>query len=130
MNAYETAIEYYKKSLEIFPEGDVALLNIAVSYSLSNDFTNAIKSYEQLKYLYVDNPEGYFGLAKMLFLTEDYENALDNLFTAHRMYVDSNSDYAADSKKLIDIMFAKLTELNQEDLIYTIAKKHNITIED
>lgn len=127
---YKVAIKYYKKSLDVFPEGDVALLNIAVCYSFIDDVINSIESYKQLKFYYPNNPEGYFGLAKMLLLTSDYENALDNIFIAHRIYVETYSHYVKDSEQLMEIMFAKLTELNKTDLIKKKVEEHNIALED
>lgn len=125
---FDKAIKYYNESLEIFPEGDVALLNIAVVYSFTGDYDEAIEHYDMLAFLYPNNPEGYFGLARMLFLQKDYEDALDNLFTAHRMYVETDSDYVADSEKLLAYMMAELKELDKIDLVYKMAKKHDINI--
>lgn len=128
-NNYKSAIVYYKKSLDIFPEGDVALLNIAVCYSFLLDKENTMKYYNQIKYLYPDNPEGYYGAAKFLFINADYENALDNLFISHRMYSENKSALSNDSQKLIELFYSKLKELNQLDLFDSKAKEYGITIE-
>lgn len=128
-NNFKSAIAYYKKSLDIFPEGDVALLNIAVCYSLLLDKENTMKYYNQIKYLYPNNPEGYYGAAKFLFTNADYENALDNLFTSHRMYSESMSDLSDDSQKLIELFYSKLKELNRLDIFDRKAKQYGITIE-
>lgn len=129
LKEYKKALKYYKQSLDIFPEGDVALLNIAVVYSLLNDVENAVKNYEALAFLYPDNPEGYFGLARTLFIQEDYENSLDNLFIAHRIYTETESDYIADSEKLLAFIIKELKKLERMDLVYKMAKKHDIVIE-
>jgi tetratricopeptide (TPR) repeat protein len=127
---YKKAIKYYKKSLEIFPEGDVALLNIAVSYSFLKDYQNSLKYYNDLIFLYQDNPEGYFGAGKIQYVISDYENALENVFNAHRMYLDTNSDYLQDSEKLISIMYADLKDKGKINLFLEKAKKYNITIDE
>jgi tetratricopeptide (TPR) repeat protein len=128
-NNYKSAIVYYKKSLDIFPEGDVALLNIAVCYSFLLDKANTMKYYNQIKYLYPDNPEGYYGAAKVLFINADYESALDNLFISHRIYSENKSALSNDSQKLIELFYSKLKELNQLDLFESKAKEYGITIE-
>ena len=126
---YKSAIKYYKESLEIFPEGHLALLNIAVCYSAIRDNEASIGSYEKLKFYYPKDPEGYFGLARMQFMNEDYENGLDNLFIAHRIYVETDSDYQKDSSGLISLFSEKLTELGKSDLVEKKAKEHNMNIE-
>lgn len=128
MEEYEQAIRYYKKSLSIYPEGDVALLNIAVAYSLKEDFPQSLQYYETLYSLYPDNPEGYFGIAKISFILEDFDRALDNIFTAHKMYVREGSDYVNDSKRLIGMIYFKLSELNEKDLFFAKAEEHGVEV--
>lgn len=127
---YESAIACNKKSLAIFPEGDVALLNMAATYSYMMDIAHAARYYDQLKFFYPDNPEGYFGLARMLFMAEEYDKALDNMFVAHGMYKEVNSHYLKDSEQLMQIMFSKLKELNKTDLMEQKAREHNLTLDN
>lgn len=48
LGEYKTAIKYYNKSLDIFPEGDIAIMNIAATYSFIKDDNNSIKTIDCL----------------------------------------------------------------------------------
>jgi len=126
---HKKAIKYSRKSLTIFPEGNVALLNIAVSSSFFNIYENCLKYYNDLIFLYQDNPEGYFGFGKTQFVLSNYESALENVFIAHKMYTDSNSDYLKESEKLISIMHSEIKNKGKINLFLEKAKKYNITID-
>lgn len=125
---YKDAVKSFRKSLEIFPEGDVALLNIAVAYSLLKDNKNSLKYYKELIFYYRDNPEGYFGCGKILFLKSDYENALENIFIAHKIYTQTNSEYQKESETLIRSVYSEMKEKKKLDIFTEKAKKYNIVI--
>jgi len=125
----DEAIKYYKKSLEIYPEGDFALMNIGVAYSKKSDFKTAIKYYEKLIQFYPDNAEGYFGAGKNYALLNDYENGLKNLFRAHKIYTFEKSEYKDDSEQLIGMVYNKMKDENKEELFKEIAKKNDIKLE-
>lgn len=125
---YENAIKYYKKSLAIYPEGNFALMNIGVVYSLKSDAKNAVKYYEKLIQYEPNNGEGYYGAGKNYFELKEYEKALNNIFAAHRIYLSQNSEYKNDSEKIMASMYQQLKNQNKEDLFLKIAKENNITI--
>lgn len=128
LEQYDEAIKYYKKSLAIFPEGDFALMNIGVVYSLKSNFKTAIEYYEKLIKYYPRDPEGYFGAGKSYFLIDNYEKALNNIFIAHRIYTNKKSEYVKDSGAIINIMYKKLKLENKLDLFKKIAEDHNIKL--
>jgi tetratricopeptide (TPR) repeat protein len=128
LNDFDNAIKYYKKSLEIYPEGDFALTNIGVVYALKSDYKTATEYYEKLIKFHPENPEGYFGAGKNYFLVNDYEKALNNIFIAHRIYTEEKSAYIKDTEQIIGMMYKKLKEENKEALFNTIAEKNNIKI--
>jgi tetratricopeptide (TPR) repeat protein len=128
LNDFDNAIKYYKKSLEIYPEGDFALTNIGVVYALKSDYKTATEYYEKLIKFHPENPEGYFGAGKNYFLLNDYEKALNNIFIAHRIYTEEKSDYVKDSEQIIGMMFQKLKKENKEELFNKIAEQNNIKI--
>jgi len=130
LNNLEIAIQYYQKSLVIFPEGEVALLNIANAYSLLRDYRNSKNYFKDFIYYYQDNPEGYFGLGKILFIKKDYENALENIFIAHQMYEKTNSDNLSDCDKFISLMYSELKKIDKLDLFDIKAKKYNIIVKE
>ncbi|MBK8501075.1 MAG: tetratricopeptide repeat protein [Saprospiraceae bacterium] len=123
------ALKQYNRSLEIFPEGSVALTNAAVIHSFNEDYDNAADLYTKLKFYYPENPEGYFGLGKIFYLMKVYDKALDNIFFAHRKYLEIDSDYVEDSQKLIDIVVSDLRRMNMIELVEQKAKEHNIKME-
>lgn len=126
LNDFDKAIKYYKKSLEIYPEGDFALMNIGVLYSKKSDFKTAIGYYEKLIRFQPKNAEGYFGAGKNYFLLSDYENALNNIFIAHRIYTEDKSDYVKDTEKIIGMLYKKFNDENKLELFNKIAEKNNI----
>lgn len=128
LNDFDKAIKYYKKSLEIYPEGDFALMNIGVIYSKKSDFKTAIEYYEKLFKFHPKNAEGYFGAGKNYFLVNDYENALNNIFIAHRIYSEDKSEYVKDTEQIMSMMYQKLKSENKEELFNKIAEKNNIKI--
>ncbi|KUG08317.1 tetratricopeptide repeat protein [Solirubrum puertoriconensis] len=125
---YDKALESYGKSLAVYPEGNLALLNTAVVYSVKKDWTNALKYYELLRQHHPNDPEGYFGVGRMAMLSEDFEVALDNLFRAHQLYVDADSPYREDSSKLVGVLYGHMKAKGQLDLFMSKAKQYNIEI--
>ncbi|MBC5774411.1 tetratricopeptide repeat protein [Pontibacter sp. KCTC 32443] len=127
---FELAIKYYKKSLDVFPEGNLAHLNLAVVYSLLEDYDNALKHYQELVYLYQDDPEGYFGAGKILFIQTKYEQALENLFTAYLLYKKTNSNYLKDSESLISMVYTDLKNKGKLDIFTQKAQQYNVSISE
>ncbi len=125
---FEPAIYYYNKSLEIFPEGEVALLNIGHAYLLVNDIDKAINSFGYFRFLYPEDPEGYFGLGQAYFLKEDFAAALDNLFPAYIMYTKLNSDLIRDAEMTINLIYAKLVETNKKGLFRKKAREYGVDL--
>lgn len=125
----DKAIRYYKRSLELYPEGSFALVNIGVAYSLKSDYKTAIKYYEKMIEYYPTNAEGYYGAGKNYAILKEYENGLNNLFTAHRIYKNTNSEYVSDSNQIIAMVFDIMKKEGKEELFKEIAKKNNIELE-
>ncbi|UYZ59490.1 tetratricopeptide repeat protein [Hymenobacter latericus] len=124
----DKALEAYSKSLAVYPEGNLALLNTAVVYSLKKDWANSLKYYELLRQYHPNDPEGYFGVGRMAMLQENFEVALDNLFKAHQLYVDANSPYREDSSKLVGALYGHMKANGQLDLFMRKAKQYGIEI--
>ncbi|MND63671.1 Tetratricopeptide repeat protein [compost metagenome] len=126
---YSNAEKYYKKSLQVFPQGDVALLNIAGICLFKKQNEKALEYFKQLRFYHPHNAEGYFGIAKVSFEAQEYEEALDNAFRAYRIYSENKSPYVEDGKKLIAIIYNTLKEKNKLDLFNQKAKQYNISFE-
>lgn len=128
LNDFDNAIKYYKKSLDIYPEGDFALMNIGTIYSKKSDFKTAIENYEKLIKFQPKNAEGYFGAGKNYFLLNNYEKALNNIFIAHRIYTEEKSEYVKDTEQIIGMMYQHLKKENKEEIFNKIAEKNNIKL--
>ena len=76
---YEKAEKYYKAALEIVPDEQDALLNLANAQSKAVKLSDAITSFSRLTSKYPDNLEGYVGLAKAQIQTGDSQSAYKNL---------------------------------------------------
>lgn len=129
-NNLKKAAAYYEKSLNLFPEGDLALLNMAVVQSLLGKPTEARTYFDKLRFFHPYNPEGYFGVGKMALLANDFPAALDNLFQAHRLYEEQKSPYLADSNKLISLLYGVMKEKDQLALFRSKAQEYHFTIQE
>jgi tetratricopeptide (TPR) repeat protein len=128
MEEYKKSVDYYGKSLEIFPEGSFALQNQAVAFIYLNNNMNALKNYITLINLYPDNPEGYFGSARVHYLNGDNENALDFALYAYEMYVSLKSEYIKDIEMLISQIHDRMKEQNKLDIFNSKAARHGIIL--
>ncbi|SNC61075.1 Tetratricopeptide repeat-containing protein [Hymenobacter gelipurpurascens] len=121
---------YYEKSLSVFPEGNLALLNMAVVKTLQHKDDDARTYYEKLRFFHPYDPEGYFGAGKMALLRRDFPQAMQNLFSAHRLYVEQESPYLSDSNRLLTVLYSAMKEQNQLDLFRSTAKEYNLNISE
>ena len=64
MNDSKKAEKYFKKSLSIFPEGDIALENLGTLYLDQNDIKDASIIYSIFTQNYPEQPKAYLGLPK------------------------------------------------------------------
>lgn len=126
---YDNAIKYYKKSLEIYPEGEYALMNIGVVYTLKSDFKTAIDYYEKLIKYQPENAEGYFGAGKNYLALNNDEKALSAIFIAHKIYTADKSEYTKDTEMLMGAIYQKMVKENKEELFKKIAAENNVVIE-
>jgi tetratricopeptide (TPR) repeat protein len=126
---YDNAIKYYKKSLDIYPEGEYALMNIGVVYSLKSDYKTAIDYYERLIKYQPNNAEGYFGAGKNYLQINNDEKALNDIFIAHRIYTADKSEYTKDTEMIMGAIYQKMVKENKESIFKKIAAENNIVIE-
>ncbi|SET47760.1 Flp pilus assembly protein TadD, contains TPR repeats [Hymenobacter actinosclerus] len=127
---FKKAATYYEKSLVIFPEGDLALLNMAVVQNLLEKPNAARTYFEKLRFFHPYNPEGYFGIGKMALVAGEFPAALDNLFRAHRLYTEQESPYVADSNKLIGLLYNSMKEKDQLALFRSKAQEYHFDIQE
>jgi tetratricopeptide (TPR) repeat protein len=128
INENDSAIYYYNKSLEIRPDGQVALVNIGLAYSQLDEHSKSLDFYNELIQLDSNNVEGYFGKARELMYLNKINESADNAFRAYKMYETMNSGYIEDAVNLISILYERFKEANRTDEILELADKWNINL--
>jgi tetratricopeptide (TPR) repeat protein len=126
MDQLQDAIGYYHQSLNIFPEGEFALINTGAIYLLQNELDKAGENYAMVAALYPVNPEGHFGLAKIALLQEKYADALAPVCEAYRIYASTKSPHVLESEKIIGFIYSKLKEAGREDFFQKTLQQYNI----
>lgn len=124
----DNAIKYYKKSLSIYPEGDIALMNIGVIYTIKSEYKISNEFYSKLIRIYPSNAEGYFGLGKNLFLLNEFESALENIILAHKIYLYEKSEYVNDTQKIIEMIYQEMKKVGKEEDFKKIANQMDVNI--
>tara|TARA_R110000751_G_scaffold307700_1_gene430650 strand:+ start:504 stop:932 length:429 start_codon:yes stop_codon:yes gene_type:complete len=129
-NDLNNAIKTYTKSLEIFPEGDFSLLNIAAIYSMKENEKEAQKFYQNLINFYPENPEGYYGNGKTNLILGNNEIALKNTLQSIILYNSQNSNKISDAENLLGFVQAKMKEDNELDKFKKITKEYNVEFKE
>lgn len=130
LNELREASVRYRKSLDIFPEGEFALTNLAAIYLMQNDPSKAIDYYDKLIFFHPDNPEGYYGRSRSFLMKEKYEEALEPMCQAHRIYDNLGSQYLTQSKAAIDIIYAKMRSSGKENIFRETVSRYGIQFND
>ena len=76
---YTQAEKYYKAALEIIPDDEDALLNLANAQAKAGKLADATKNFSRLTAKYPDNLEAFVGLAKVQIQSGDGNSAYKNL---------------------------------------------------
>lgn len=97
----DSAIYYYKRSLEIKGDGIIARQSLAAAYLVQEKHEEAIKQYKKILEKHPDYPEVYHGLARVYLSQKDYDKAIINSEVAMRWYLAGNKNlHAADARML------------------------------
>lgn len=104
MEKFDKAVENYKRSIELYPQGHMARMNIAVVYGLMGSYPEARAQYEALVLYHPDDAEGYFGLANTAMVQGDLEAAEAHAQKALGIYQATNSDHLADGYYLLGMI--------------------------
>ncbi len=98
----DSAVFFYKLSLEAKPRGILARQNLAATYQLLGNDEYAIEEYHQLLNYYPNYPEAYYGLAKVYLARKSYFRGITYAETALRKFMDSDDDERiADTRMLL-----------------------------
>lgn len=129
-NDLDNAIKTYNNSLQIFPEGDFSLLNIAAAYSIKENDTEARKYYDKLIGFYPENAEGYYGSGRTNLILGNNEIALRNTLSSVILFSNQNSDKISDAKTLLGFIHAKMKKDNELEKFNQITKAFNIQFKE
>jgi tetratricopeptide (TPR) repeat protein len=129
-NDLDNAIKTYNNSLQIFPEGDFSLLNIAAAYSIKENDTEARKYYDKLIGFYPENAEGYYGSGRTNLILGNNEIALRNTLYSVILFSNQNSDKISDAKTLLGFIHSKMKKDNELEKFNQITKEFNIQFKE
>lgn len=85
---HETAISYYKRTLEYYPEFASAYNNIGVEYADLDDYPSAIENYDRALQVSPDFVEVYYNRGLAYYDLGDYEVAIENF--SHALGLETN----------------------------------------
>lgn len=127
-NQLDMAIAAYKKSLDIFPNGKLALINSAIAYNLKKEPLEASKYYERYIEAYPNDAEGYYGLGLINYTEGDLENGLDHLVHAFVLYSQQKSPYRSDAAGKISYMYNDLKKQDKLPIFEKVVNKYDLKI--
>jgi Flp pilus assembly protein TadD len=104
MKKFDKAVDYYSRSIELYPQGHMARMNIAVVYGLMDNYAAARTQYEALVQYHPEDAEGYFGLANTAMVQGDLEAAETHAKKALDIYRSTGSDHLADGYYLLGMI--------------------------
>lgn len=128
-NQIDSAIHYYKKSLQIYPEGSIANQNIGVAYMKMEDYDGAIESYKRIIELYPDSAEGYYGLAQVYIVTFKHKDALTCIDKAIEIYAKNESDVISDGYLMKALIYSGLEDKVNTKKYLILAKEHGAMLD-
>lgn len=93
------------KSLELFPDGYKANLNLGMIYENIRDFNTALTYYTKCTWCQPENAEGYYLTAKMNFVANDYNKSLINGLIAEKYYKKSQDIKILNAQYIIGMSY-------------------------
>jgi tetratricopeptide (TPR) repeat protein len=108
LGKYDKAIKCYKKSIAVFPNGEVAHCNLALIYSLLDQNKSALYEYKKVKDINPTNPEAFYGSAVIYYEQDELTRALLNAVEAERLYRKTSSNLLGDAEELIGRIYLKM----------------------
>ncbi|MEO8204778.1 MAG: tetratricopeptide repeat protein [Chthoniobacterales bacterium] len=98
---FDKAIDCYKKSIAIFPNGSFAHTNLALIYQMQKKTVLAVEEYKVVNRLNPSDPEGFYGLGNTYLNSGDYTAAIANAKEAVRLYQVSKNSLLGDGEELL-----------------------------
>ena len=113
---WDEALSYYERSLEINPDGEIALQNLIPVLMQKGDMEKALSTAEKLTAAHPENPEGPFWNAVLLTGMGKWPEAVPALDQARKLYVARQSPAIVDVDVLRVKAFRQLGEYGKARL--------------
>lgn len=123
---YKLAIESYKISIKIFPNGISAHQNLAIAYYKLKEWENSITEYKNVIKLSPNSPEGYYGIANVYQKILKLNLALSNALTALKLYKRKPTNYIGDSYGQVGLIYYYMGDNDKAREYILIAKQKDI----
>jgi len=111
MKEPDTAIEMFKKAIDLRPDFAKAILNLAQTHYRLGNLQEARNYYSRIVEYEPKNPDGHFGLANVYRKTEHYKDAI-------RAYNDALELNSKDAQAYINLGLCHFKDDNYHDAIY------------
>lgn len=128
LGQYEIAKNYYNKSIEIFPNGEFAHLNLAIIYQIQKRPSDAIKEYKFVQVLNPSNPESYYELANVYANVGDYPKSIVYALRAVAIYKKTNSDLLGDEEQFLSQLYSSIGDDTSAKIWATSASRDKTDI--
>jgi tetratricopeptide (TPR) repeat protein len=102
--------DWYKKSIEVFPENTVAHQNLAVAYSIQGKVESAIAEFQLVSKIDPSNPEGYYGLGSIYLDLDRPQEAISQLEKAEELYEKDLSPFLTDAQYALGVAHMMLED--------------------
>lgn len=124
---YDEAEYWYRRSLAILPDNDVAILNLATCFRIVHQLDSALIYFQMLNVLHPLDPEGNYGLGSCYLALGDYARAVDYLSKAEEVYREQNSPWIVDAWTQLAFGYLNLDSLNQSFRFATLTYQADST---
>lgn len=121
----DSAVYFFKRSLENAPRGVVAHQNLAAVYQLDGQYEAAIEQYRELLSYHRSYPEAYYGMALSYYNLEQYAACIQHAEIALGLYLNANQAlHAADARMLAGQAYMYSGEYKQAIKYFKASRKH------
>lgn len=101
----DSAEAYYRRSLQLRPEGMVARRNLAIVLEARGDLNAALREFERLQRANPDEAEAYYGAARLYISQQKPDEALKNAQQALAIYQAQKSPFVGDAEFFIGLAY-------------------------
>jgi len=107
------AIKLYKHSLNVNPQGTLAVQNMGYAFLKMGSFLEAREWFDSLSRSEKNSPEGYFGRGLSFLMQRENDSAIVNFIKAEQLYSNNEVDKLLELMFLIEKISPQLAKSNQ-----------------